>query len=252
MRIQAFILSVVAAVAASGQSEIADFKLKVQDFQELTVVDGVNVDYRALPDSAGWAVFSCPPALASQLMFDNNRDHLTIQTTAIEQAIDGMPRVTVYSNALRKATNTGDSTLRLLRVVPVESIKIKEMGNGRIEAYDVTADYIEASVDTGCGSVFVHGTARKGKLRNVGTGTLDADGLLLDNANIYIFGSGPVECAVKDKITVYGLGPGKVRTAITPQKVSNRSLGVKVVPLPENTPYTESTTADEEETPEQE
>lgn len=248
-RIHVLFVAIVSAVLTGfTQSEIADFKLNVQDFQELTVVDGVNVDYRSVPDSAGWAVFSCPPELGAQLMFSNNREHLTIQTTASETAISGMPRVTVYSNALRKATNTGDSTLRLLSVVPVEHLRIKEMGNGRVEAHNISADNVEASVDTGCGSVYIFGTARKGKLRNVGTGTLDADGLILDQATVYIFGSGPIECAVKDKMTVYGLGPGKVRTAIEPKKVSNRSIGVKVVPLPENTPYTETTTADEDTT----
>ncbi len=246
MRLLSLILAAVAVLAATAQEEIADFQLNVQDFRELTVVDGVNVDYRAVPDSAGWAVFSCPPELASQLMFSNNREHLTIQTTASERAIPGMPRVTVYSTVLTKATNTGDSTLRLLTLTPVESIKIKEMGNGRVEAYGIESDHVEASVDTGCGSVFVQGTARKGKLRNVGTGTLDADGLALEQASIYIFGSGPVECNVSDKITVYGLGPGKVRPRAMPAKVSNRSIGVKVVALPPNTPYTETTVAEEE------
>lgn len=232
------------AATASAQSEIADFKLNVQDFQSLTVVDGVNVDYHARTDSAGWATFSCPPEIASQIMFTNNREHLTIQTTADDRPIPNMPRVTVYSSGLRNATNTGDSTLRLLSLVPTQSLKIKEMGNGRVEAYGIEVESIDASVDTGCGSVFAVGTARKGKLRNVGTGVLDADSLALEQASIFIFGSGPVRCNVTEKITVYGLGPGKVLTAVTPTKVSNRSIGVKVepiaVPAPQQTSGTQS------------
>lgn len=231
MRTLAFASLIFAASIASAQTEIADYKLNVQDFQSITVVDGVNVDYHARPDSAGWALFSCRPEIASNIMFSNNHDHLTIQTTADDRPLPNMPRITVYSSGLRNATNTGDSTLRLLTTAPAPSLKLKEMGNGRIEAYGIEVESVEASVDTGCGSVFAVGTARKGKLRNVGTGVLDADSLSLEQASIFIFGSGPVMCSVSDKITVYGIGPGKVLTAITPTKVSNRSLGVKVEPL---------------------
>lgn len=208
--------------------DTADYSLQVQNFVDLTVVDGVNVEYKALPDSAGWAVFTCPPEIASQIMFNNNRDHLTIQTAAWEHPVEGMPRVRVYSMTLRSATNSGDSTLVLSVTEPVQTLKIKQVGNGAIEADSVEAENLEASIATGSGTIRVHGKARKAKLHNVGTGKLDASRLEVDEAGVFIFGSGPVDCFVGSKMTVYGVGSGRVRLHTQPNKIVNRSIGVKV------------------------
>lgn len=221
-------LFITLCTLAAAAQEVADFKLNVQDFRALTVVDGVPVDYIASADSAGWAVFSCPPEIASQLMFSNNAEHLTIQTSSDSGSVPGMPRVRVYSERLESASNTGDSTLRLLKTVPVANLKVQEMGNGTVEAYNIDVQKIEASVDTGCGNVVVTGKARGGKLRNVGTGTLDAFGLEMEDAKVFVFGSGPIYCDVADKMTVYGMGSGRVMVARMPAKVKQRSLGVKV------------------------
>lgn len=207
--------------------EPTEYKLQVSDFNELTVVDGINVDYISHPDSAGYVVFTATPELADQVTFSNSGSKLTIQTTAYEHPIVGMPKIRVYSTMLRSATNSGDSTLRILSVVTNDKFKVKEMGNGRIEAYGINADEIEANVDTGAGTVIVEGTVRKANLRNVGTGTLDASSLNATEAKIFVFGSGPVDANVTTKMSIYGIGPGKVRLHRHPEKISNRSIGVK-------------------------
>ena len=221
--------AIVATGAEDSDSPVAGYALNVHDFRELTVVDGVNVDYRAVPDSAGWVYFSCIPETASCIMFNNNKDHLTIQTTADERPIEGMPLVRVYSSALRAATNSGDSLLRILKLVPTDKIRIKEMGNGTVFATGIEANTVEATVATGCGTVVVEGTARQAKLKNVGTGKLDASRLHARNGGVFVFGSGPLDCHISEKLTVYGVGPGKVRMHIKPEKLTNRSIGVKTV-----------------------
>ncbi len=237
-------VTLLAMTAVSAQTEPMQFKLYVQNFSELTVVDGVNVDYRAVPDSAGWAVFTCLPEKASQLMFTNNRNKLTIQTAADEHPLPDMPRVTVYSEKLQHATNTGDSTLRLLTLVPVERLKIKQMGNGHIDVPALQVNVVDASVDTGCGTVRLAGKAGKAKLRNVGTGCLDASKLVVDEASIFIAGPGPVETSATKKIVYYGFGPGMVISHVKAEKVSNRSIGVRFEQRPVETDSitTETTT----------
>lgn len=226
-RIQILLLSLM-AVFAAGATEMERYCLNVENFKNLTVVDGINVDYKASVDSAGMAVFWCEPRMASKLMFTNTKERLSIQTAADETPLKNLPKVTVYSTVLEDVENSGDSTLRLLTTVPVETIKIREIGNGRIEALGIEANEIEASVDTGRGTVVVAGTARKGKLRNVGTGTLDASGLELQDGRIFVFGSGPVFCNIVNHLTVHGIGPGKIVSDRQPAKITRRSLGVKV------------------------
>lgn len=89
-----FLLFVFAAVSMTlaGIAQTADYKLNVQNFCELTVVDGINVDYICRPDSAGWAIFSCSPELASRIMFTNKAERLTIQTDADEEPIKACPK----------------------------------------------------------------------------------------------------------------------------------------------------------------
>ncbi len=214
--------------------EIAEYKIRVGDFNRLTVVDGINVDYYAVQDSAGWVSFSCPAEIASEIMFNNNGGHLTIQTTAWEHPIKGMPRVKVFSSSLTSVTNSGDSTLRILTPGPVKSLKLQEMGNGTVVADSIGVENVEASVDTGCGRIRICGTARKAKLRNVGTGVLDASALNVEKASFFVFGSGPVDCSVSKKITIYGIGPGKVRLHRRPESISNRSIGVRVHDISES------------------
>ena len=56
------ILLILLLVAFSvSADEVAAYRLKVQNFSELTVVDGVAVDYHCRQDSIGWAVFLPPP-----------------------------------------------------------------------------------------------------------------------------------------------------------------------------------------------
>ncbi len=57
-----------AAIAAYA-AEPTRYELDVKDFTELKVTDGINVDYRCNPDSAGKAVFNTSPELASAIYF---------------------------------------------------------------------------------------------------------------------------------------------------------------------------------------
>lgn len=86
-----FFLTILCCVAGLRADESAAYKLNVQNFSELTVVDGVAVDYYCQPDSAGWAVFSCTPDKAASIMFENKAERLTVRSAADEKTIDGLP-----------------------------------------------------------------------------------------------------------------------------------------------------------------
>lgn len=222
-------LLITALGAAIAQT--ADYKLNVQNFCELTVVDGVGVDYYCRPDSAGWVVFSCAPETASHIMFSNKAEHLTIQTDADEAPIPGVPRVKVYSAALRKAENSGDSLMRIYVNEPVRDFKVRQIGNGDIEIYGVQAERVDAGIAAGNGRMHIDGKAHKATVRNVGTGRIDASLLSVDEVRCFVFGSGDIHVSPAHRLKIYGAGTGIVYFHLAPDKITNRGLGVKVLPF---------------------
>lgn len=221
------LLLFAAAFARAAEPEV--FRIDVHNFSSLTVVDGVPVDYHALPDSAGWAVFVCPPEIAHEICFNNDKEHLTIRTTAEEKPIVGVPRVNVYSTTLCKVENSGDSLVRVLSPGPVKTLKARQIGNGTLEIQSIDADEVDAAVTAGNGTLALNGKAGKVKINNVSSGPVSARGLHAANISCFVFGSGNIECAPSETLKVYGAGTGKVLYHGAP-KVSRRGIGVKVMP----------------------
>lgn len=235
-RLLIFLIS-IATMFGAAKAQNADYRLNVQNFCELTVVDGINVDYYCRPDSAGWVVFSCEPDIASRIMFDNKAEHLTVQTDADETPIQGVPLLRVYSASLRKIENSGDSAVRAFVEVPVQQFKARQIGNGSLEVHGLDAVIVDAGVTAGCGRLHLDGKADKTTIRNVGTGPIDASGLKSSEVRCFIFGTGDVDCRPKDKLRVFGAGSGIVYYHDKPTKITNRGIGVKALPGDGRTSY---------------
>ena len=220
----------IASMFTAAKAQSTEHKLNVQDFCELTVVDGICVDYYCRPDSAGWVVFTCEPAMASRIMFENKGEHLVLQTDADETPIVGVPLLKVYSASLQKIENSGDSLVRAYVEAPVKQFKARQIGNGRLEVHGLDAGVVDAGVTTGCGQLHLDGKALKTTIRNVGTGPVDASGLKSAEVRCFIFGTGNVDCNPKDKLRVFGAGSGIVYYHNKPPKITNRGIGVKALP----------------------
>ena len=217
--------------ASSIDAQKSNYKLNVQDFCELTVVDGINVEYISRADSTGWATFECEQEIASKIMFTNNTERLTIQSTADEGPIHGMPLVKVYSNSLRRVENSGDSTLRVYVNVPVKKFAALQIGNGRLDINNIDTTELTANIAAGNGSLSINGKAQKVKLTNISAGNIEAEDLDTPAARCYVFGKGNINITPKEQIKVYGAGSGKVYYTTPPQKISNRGIGVKALPI---------------------
>ncbi len=223
--------SLLAALSAHA-SEPADYKLEVQDFTELKVTDNINVDYHCSADSAGWAYFTCPPEKASMLLFSNNKSCLHIQVAADTLPVVGLPTLHVYSSSLEKVENASDSTVRVLSNVPVVKFKGNVIGNGTLVINNIEAGTVEAGINTGKGHVvLIGGKTKSAKLSNVGTGPIEAGGLKARKVKVILLGTGDVDCTATEELSVYGAGSGKVYYSGSPEKVKNRSLGVKAFPV---------------------
>lgn len=228
-RLLNIIMMTLAAVPAALLAQPTDYKINVQDFNELIVVDGVNVYYHHSVDSTGYACFTCEPTQVSHIIFENKGGLLSIQSDADEAAVKGLPDVHVYSATLTKATNSGDSLLCVVNPAPVSSFKASQIGNGAMKVLNIEAGKIEAGNMTGHGHLSISGKADKAVLKNVGTGPVDAVKLESADIKCYMLGTGNIECSPSGTLRIFGAGTGKVLYHATPQKIQNRSIGVVIV-----------------------
>lgn len=169
-RIATLLTLLVTVFSAYGQ--IDRYEVEVKDFQELKVTDGINVTYRHVPDSVGKAVFEATPKMAQEILFVPSSGKLEIQLATRKGQYTGVPTVTVYSNFISKVENDGDSTVRVLSPQPNAKIKLRLVGNGKLIADQVETNLLEASIDTGNGTLVVSGKAPNAKLSSTGSGKL--------------------------------------------------------------------------------
>lgn len=232
-------LALAAFITLAAPAQSAKYALNVENFSELEVVDGINVEYKCNPDSAGWVAFECEPDMASKITFTNKNNRLTIQSTAEDQPYSDMPTVFVYSAALQKVTNSGDSTLTVHSCVPVKKFTVRQIGNGNLIVDHVQTDKIDVSITAGHGNIRISGNSHNGKLSNVGTGHIYADDLVIEKATCLVLGSGSIYCSPVENLKIFGAGTGQVIYTTTPEKVQNRSIGVKSVALIKENPSSE-------------
>ncbi len=229
-------LSLLIALAGSGVVSGAEqkrYELDVNDFMELKVVEGLNVDYKCVPDSAGKAVFTTTPDLASVLMLANNKGKLEMQISTDGINYKGLPTITVYSNFLTRVENSGDSTVRVLSVAPGPQFKAKVIGNGRLVVRNISATQVDASLSTGNGQIVLYGKCQSAKYGLTGTGSIQADGLKAVSVKCRSTGTGTIGCNVSETLMVVGMGSGKIYYTGNPEKITSRSVGLKVIPLDE-------------------
>ena len=225
------VLTLVLGVLAAGAQE-KTYTLNFENFDELQVVDGVNVDYSISTDSAGLVTFSAEPALADMLMFETGKGRLKIQVATDDQGpVKGLPTVRVYSAMLSKVENSGDSTVTVSLSGAVPSFKARVVGNGTVVVRGIYTNNAEGRISTGHGHLVMQGRAARVKLSNVGTGPIEAGALEAKEVKCWLLGTGPIDCFATENLSIVGAGSGKVYYKGNPSKVTNRTLGVKAIDL---------------------
>lgn len=220
-----WILSLFLGCTASYVSAKQLYTLDVQDFTTLEVVDDLNVICLNSADSAGLAVFESTPEMVSTVVFKNSKNKLKIEKNIdLYPDLKDFPVITVYSSALVSAENCGDSTLTVVAPTPGSLFKARVIGNGTLIATDIHATQAEGTLDTGKGHLVMEGLTRNVKLKNIGTGRIEAAGLKAETGSVTILGTGPIDCNVSDELTVKGLGTGKVYLLGHP-KVKKMTVG---------------------------
>ncbi len=230
-RIYYSIIMCLCGIVGAAAAEPADYSLHVEDFNSLKVTDGINVDYHCSADSAGWVYFTCPPEIAKSLLFSNNKASLNIQVDFDAIGSPELPTLHVYSSTLAKVENASDSTLRVMSNVPVDKFKARVVGNGMLVIKDIKAVNAELSIATGKGHIVASGEAKQLKISNVGTGPIEAGALMAKKIKVMVLGTGPVDCYPTESLSIYGAGSGTVYYRGHPEKIVNRTIGVKDHPV---------------------
>lgn len=223
-----FTIIIFNAMLASAWAQTKTYTLNVGDFTELTVVNGINVDYAMDPDKAGTAVYTCTPEMASYITFSNNKDRLKIEViTPDNSQPTNLPHIKVFSTSLEKAQNWADSTLTVELNQPAPEFKAKVIGNGTLTAHNIHATRVEGAVEAGNGRVYLQGKGHNGKFSIVSAGAVEAGDLECAKASCKVFGSGSIDCNVSEELSAFGAGSGKIYYRGTP-KIKNRTVGVKL------------------------
>lgn len=186
------------------------YRLKIGDFTELKVLDGLNIDYYSSTDSAGYAVFTCEPSVASSFIFDRNNTKLTVRLSAENPPSGPLPKVRIYSRYLIKAENKSDSTLRVLSVAQGPKFEGGVEGNGTLVVRDVLANEVKLSMRLGHGMIVASGECDKLNVKFVGTGVVQADDLKAANVSVNGSGTGSVGIWAVDKLSLFGMGSTSV------------------------------------------
>lgn len=226
-------MSILLSLCFMGASAtgLVKYELKVNEFHELKVVDAIRVIYSSKPDSAGMAVFTCLPAQASAMIFNNKNGKLSMQISTESVGSKNLPVVYVYSSYLNKIENSGDSLVKAVSVADCPKFSATLIGNGRLAVPKVNATEVNASIVTGNGTLVVGGKCQRANIKFMGTGVIQADELEAVDVSIKSGGTGSIGVWAQKNLSV-GLGAGSTKIYYKGNpEIKNRSIGVKVLPL---------------------
>lgn len=220
-------LLLFAALSTAAQQR---YELSFDNFHELKVVDGINVDYECNPQMAGKVVFETTPELAPAVIFEPSKTKLEIKLASRDVKYTNLPTIKVYSTYLTSVSNEGDSTVRVFSVAPGPKFTARLIGNGRLVVRDVKATNVDAKIQTGHGTIVLFGTTESAKLSLIGgSGQIQADELAANEVKCSILGTGHIFCYPLQTLNVSGQGSGTVFYRGTPALVKKGALvSVKV------------------------
>lgn len=208
--ITALLLS-LSLIGINAQSGLAPYSLNVKEFNELKVVDAINVEYFCNPEKAGTVDFESTPQVASAIIFEpNNKGKLEIKLANRQEKLTNLPVIRVYSSFLTRIENQGDSTVKVLSVAPSPKFEAKLVGNGKISIQNLQSARVRLNLFTGKGTITAQGKCKELDASLKGTGQIDAFNLTATDASCYILGTGWIKCNAADNLKISGAGTGTV------------------------------------------
>lgn len=243
-------LACVASIAflSSARQHLYD----VGPFDKISQRGGLNIVYRACPDSVGMVVYDSDVDFSEALEVSNNKGSLMIKEV-VEHGMGTVPTLYIYSDYVTQIKSEGDGTIYADMPASVPTFTASLLGNGKIVCNDINTSHLKASVTAGNGSVVLRGTCKNATYRLASAGVIQADELKANTVKCDVAGTGSIGCYPVESLDVRGIGTTKVYYVGNPtiKKVG----GCKILPINEMevAPDDQSPTlkAEEEETAEE-
>lgn len=229
MKRNLIIVALALFISFGAASQKHSFQLNVGIFDKLQVTDNVNVEYRCVPDSAGYIAFEGEEEFADAFIFSNSKGKLKIQVNTEDINKPNLPVLRVYSHYLTELENSSEFTTSVEGTLSVPALSIRQVGNGKIVVKNVKANDVSATIATGHGSITIAGQCGIANFKMVGTGDIDAKNLKTETVKCKILGTGNIYCSPAKLLDVRGLGSTKVYYAGTPE--IKKVGGGKILPL---------------------
>ena len=207
------------------------YTLEVGQFEKIKVNSNINVVYKNIPDSTGFARYSAPEGMDDLFILSTKGNGtLKIQLAQTQWDNPDFPTVYVYSDFLSSVESSSDRQVYIESLAPCAALSINQIGNGTIIVDNVKCNNLSASITTGNGTINISGRCVNASFRMLGAGLISADRLAADNVKCSIMGTGSIGCWPIDNLQVKGLGTTKIYYKGKPN--IKKSGGGKLFELP--------------------
>lgn len=218
-----------AAIFACLPALAEDVFYKVGPFDRLSVRGDINVVYRCVPDSTGFARYDDATAKEEPFELYVKKGKLQVKTPEPGNGTVTAPTLYVYSDFLTSVDYEGCGTLTVSLPIATPKFSAKLIGNGKLIVDGIKSTDASISFPTGNGTIVATGQCEKLGISMLGTGTVQADELHADNVNCNVMGTGSIGCWAQETLDVRGIGTTKVYYKGDPEV--HKVGGAKIFPL---------------------
>ena len=109
-------------------------------------------------------------------------------------------------------------------------LEVKLEGNGHLIVRGIDANEVKGTMRLGHGTLILTGKCKDAKLNLTGTGVIQADELVAEEATVSAKGTGSVGVNAVNALNIYCMGSTSVYYIGNPA-IKNRSVGLKLLPL---------------------
>lgn len=210
MKIRNILWIVVMALCSTvARGEI--YTLETGQFEKIKVNGNLNVVYKNLPDSTGYARFEAPEGSEGIFALSSKGDGvIRVEPEDDKWGSNDLPVLCLYSDFLSAVESYSDRTVEIVSMAPCASFSVSLIGNGTINVNDLKCNNVTASITTGNGTIFLSGKCVNANLRMVGAGLISADQLEAETVKCRILGTGSIGCWPLESLNVTGLGTTKI------------------------------------------
>lgn len=211
------ILSTLAFILVAVGLSAKEFTMPVGQFSKVQVDDNVNVIYIGGDGTPSRVRYDGDQKYARAFIINSNGDKLRIQVETAYVEDPELPTLYIYSDFLKQASLSSESTLKIDQAAPCSEISLSLMGNGTIVANNLKATKVSAAVKTGNGTISINGHCQTAKFKMYGSGTIQADELEAAEVDCNpIIGNGSIGCWPVNELKVRGIGSTKIYYKGTP------------------------------------